>query len=330
MGTIIRYRSNRGNVKFILGFGVYAGGSFTNRADKVDYVSETTSYKSSYNLSQGRQNLGSTSTSMFGLYCGGIISNWTYVTRADRANYVSETTAYRSSYNLTRTKGRLVGVGTKNFGLFFGGWRDTGTSQGPISANVTDRANYTTETTSTATNYNMASARHSMASAGNLDFGLIIGGGFGNNDVMTTCERANYSAGTISTVSSYNLSIARTRLAGAGNLTMAIFMGGMTSSGLAPPNHPIIYYRESDKTDYIAETTSAASSFNSTTRRRYLCGAGNNNFGIFSGGHEHPNTYSRSDKADYIAGITSYVSSYNLSEGSSGLAGASNSNPGSL
>jgi hypothetical protein len=101
------------------------------------------------------------------------------------------------------------------FGIFAGG----NTS---VVASVADKANYVTETTGTASGYDLdAGARVFVAAAGNSAFGIFAGGY--TNTRVSVADKANYVTEFTAAASDYDLDAARYGLAAASPSTPGSF-----------------------------------------------------------------------------------------------------------
>ena len=180
-----------------------------------------------------------------------------------------------------------------NAGYFGGG----GT---PSVTAVTDKLNYSSDTTAYTPGANLTVARYFLAATGN-QMQSYFGGG-GSPGPVSTMDKLTYSSDTTVAAPGSNLITIRYLHAGAGNSTAGYFGGGNTPGG----NVATV-----EKLTYASGSVIYAPTANLSAPRQYFYATGNQTAGYFGGGY-NSGYVSIMDKLTYSTDTTVYTPTANL------------------
>ena len=183
--------------------GYFAGGyddSFIATTDKIVFSSDTTTARTSANLSAPRQGLaGLSEGSTKGYFAGGSTGSSPAVDIADKITFVTDTTVAYTNANLSQVRYRLAGISEGSIkGYFVGGHGYAGT------VDTADKITFSTDSTAACTSADLKQARDYLAglSEGNTK-GYAAGGDAGGR--QATADKVTFSTDSTAACTSADL-----------------------------------------------------------------------------------------------------------------------------
>ena len=318
--------------------GYFCGGyspSTSSIIDRIDLSSETVVGPPVHGATvQARKDCAGVFTSNYGYICGGPTDSPPIL--IDRLDFSSDTVS-QPGVDLNQKRDTARGVNSLDYGYFSGGYG------GGSRVNTIDRIDFSTETTSAATNNlsqvntNFAAVsggtkinakgfkKHITDISGNpisKSYGYFAGGKHHALPPTNDIDRIDFSTETVvgPSVHGANLTQARLNLAAISNSNYGYFAGGS--------NPGTTFIATIDRIDFSNETTSAPG--NDLTEARYsLAAVSSSNYGYFGGGTTGPpNTIVATiDRIDFSNETTSAAGN-DLTEARDTAMGVSASNYG--
>jgi hypothetical protein len=284
--------------------------------DKTDFNAETTSAKTSANLSQARYAAGAAGNpATAGYIAGGASTVSTYVATADKLLFGSDTTSAQGSANLSQVRAQLAALSERTTKAYFAGGLTTGTPT--VKVATADKLTFASDTSAAQTSAKLSQARAGVAGInGNSTKGYFAGGTTGGvANVVKTAERIAFASDTTSALASANLSKAREMLfAGSDGSTKGYWCGGQTGAAVGTCDKIAV---STDTTSNIASGATISQYFGASGSDgvKLLCLGGNNNtIGTQNGGNKM--TFATDTSAALGSGC-------NLSSARQGVAGVS-------
>jgi hypothetical protein len=233
----------------------YFGGGYSqfqaqgaSRMDKVTYLTDTTVYTPTANLSVSRYALAATGNSTAGYFGGGYFQGDRSL--VDKVTYSTDTTVYTPTANLSWYKQGPTATGNQTAGYFGGGY------SGSNRYSTMDKITYSTDTRSVVSGANLSSPRYAASATGNSTAGYF-GGGYTNTNI-STMDKITYATDTTVAVPGANLSSPR-YFSGATGSSIVGYFGGGTPDG-----------SRMDKLTYSSDTTVFTPTANLSIPRYYL------------------------------------------------------------
>ena len=267
------------NVIQDLNIGHLAGGSSpaqNDRADKLDFTTDTINPIPSMVLPQGgRSHMGSHTSETASYFSGGGGPGNSYKNYTEKITYATDSPAAVPGGNMSQALKQMGAVSNTTAGYLAGGI-NPGLS--PSTKSTVDKFTYSTETSAALpSGGDLSFQSNNNAGVGNADVGYLTGGSDGDR-----VERITYSSDTTAQVPGAALPENRNSHGASGNSTQGYLVGGLKP--------PASYLSTVDKLTYSTETTDRIPSADLPVGTRYLAGTGNRDTGYFAAGRAAPGT----------------------------------------